>query len=149
MVDVVVGFEATRAFASFEDPELRSRSNRLARLNSEFMNLCTRLRALHTFTGRLNAADSDTASFLKPQCLALAGLIAVRGDVSCLDETYVNRRVQKIMKFRSDFLSEADCARKSIEGHVSDSELLNFDTTAELLYEFASEYIRYAQTYVS
>lgn len=46
-VDDIVGFEANRAFASFEDPHIRARSRRLARLNSEFMNACTRLHALH------------------------------------------------------------------------------------------------------
>ncbi|WP_258400192.1 FUSC family protein, partial [Burkholderia multivorans] len=31
-VDEIVGFEANRAFASFEDPHMRARSRRLARL---------------------------------------------------------------------------------------------------------------------
>ena len=58
-VDDIVGFEANRAFASFEDPHIRARSRRLARLNSEFMNACTRLHALHQLVKRLRANGSD------------------------------------------------------------------------------------------
>lgn len=38
LVDEIVGFEATRTLAAFEDPAMRSRSEHLGRLSSEFMD---------------------------------------------------------------------------------------------------------------
>ena len=80
-VDDIVGFEANRAFASFEDPHIRARSRRLARLNSEFMNACTRLHALHQLVKRLRANGSDAVlDALAPHVDALAQRFAALRD---------------------------------------------------------------------
>ena len=58
LVDEIVGFEATRTFAAFEDPAMRSRSQHLGRLNGEFMDACARLHALHQLLKRLRASGA-------------------------------------------------------------------------------------------
>ena len=55
----IVGFEAARSVAVFENPETRMRSGRLARLNSEFMSASTRFHALHQLMNRLRANGFD------------------------------------------------------------------------------------------
>ena len=80
-VDDIVGFEANRAFASFDPIHIRARSRRLARLNSEFMNACTRLHALHQLVKRLRANGSDAVlDALAPHVDALAQRFAALRD---------------------------------------------------------------------
>src|ERR1700754_4510759 len=47
LIAEIVGFESMRSAAIFETPEVRMRTRRLARLNSEFMTLSTRFYALY------------------------------------------------------------------------------------------------------
>ncbi|MGC8035706.1 FUSC family protein, partial [Salmonella enterica] len=52
---------AMRSSAIFEDPEVRLRSGRLSRMNSEFMALSTRVHALHQLMNRLHANPAPSA----------------------------------------------------------------------------------------
>ncbi|AIP06016.1 fusaric acid resistance protein [Burkholderia pseudomallei MSHR338] len=83
-VDGIVGFEATRAFATFEDPYIRARSRRLARLNSEFMNACARLHAFHQLLRRLRANHAaEVLTAIAPHVDALSGVLyALRADLA-------------------------------------------------------------------
>ncbi|BAN27771.1 FUSC family protein [Caballeronia insecticola] len=149
-IDSVVGFEATRAFASFEDPEVRSRSRRLARLNNTFMGLCTRLHALHRFVAtaresRRCSAIDRVASY----CEELAHTLAVSRDIGFIDDAYIERKAALVSGFRLRLAEQIDIDRRALERTASADELLDFDTATQLLSGFISEYSNYVRVYVS
>ncbi len=77
----VVGFEAARSMAVFEDPDTRMRSGRLARLNSEFMSVSSRFHALHQLMNRLRAAGAQAAiDAIEPYFREIAPLLTRNGE---------------------------------------------------------------------
>lgn len=148
-VDDIVGFEANRAFASFEDPHIRARSRRLARLNSEFMNACTRLHALHQLVKRLRANGSDAVlDALAPHVDALAQRFAALRDERQRGIAPAAGALLDLRRFHSALPKAARASRRNIEEHAPGG-LLDFDTAIELLYRFIGEYLGYADTYAS
>jgi len=119
LADGIAGFEATRTFASFEDPGMRARSRRFARINSEYSSACTRLHALHQLVKRLDAAGSALVTGTISCCLAeLPGM---------LDRLHNRARD-----------SNAECA-----------DIMADITAMELLDKFVTEFISYQETYMS
>ncbi|WP_107313087.1 FUSC family protein [Burkholderia metallica] len=148
-VDDIVGFEANRAFASFEDPHIRARSRRLARLNSEFMNACTRLHALHQLVKRLRANGSDAVlDALAPHVDALAQRFAALRDERQRGVPFATGALLDLRRFHGALPKAARASRRDIEAHAAGG-LLDFDTAIELLYRFIGEYLGYADTYAS
>ena len=148
LVDEVVGFEATRAFAAFEDPGMRSRSQVLARLNHEFMDVCARLHALHQLKKRLRdnqltrVVDSTTSYFQE-----LAHLLAEHKErrFDSSDAAGLSIRLRNIQKALP---ARMRATRRPLESTEPQS-LPDFDTAGELLYRFVAEFIRYIDTYAS
>lgn len=148
-VDDIVGFEANRAFASFEDPHIRARSRRLARLNSEFMNACTRLHALHQLVKRLRANHSDAVlDALAPHVDALAQRFAALRDERQHGIAPATGALLELRRFHGALPKAARASRRAIEDHAAGG-LLDFDTAIELLYRFIGEYLGYVDTYAS
>ncbi|WP_250441443.1 FUSC family protein [Caballeronia sp. AZ1_KS37] len=145
-IDSVIGFEATRAFASFEDPEVRSRSRRLARLNAAFMDLCTRLHALHRFlaTRRGHAVDVVAA-----YCAELATLLDVARDAGMIDEDTISRRAALVSAFGVRLNARAEADREELARTVSAQALMDFDAAVQLLSDYVSSWTYYAGAYVS
>ncbi|SAL12552.1 fusaric acid resistance protein [Caballeronia arvi] len=109
-VDEIVGFEATRGFAAYESPAMRSGHRGLAGLNSAFMDACARLHALDQSMKRASIARDALAPFLEE----LARIF----EHDALD---VHLREYK-----------ATLATR-----------LDFTTSAELLYRFVDDTLRY------
>ncbi|CAD6550593.1 p-hydroxybenzoic acid efflux pump subunit AaeB [Paraburkholderia kirstenboschensis] len=143
LVDEIVGFEATRIFAAFEDPAMRLRSHRLGRLNNEFMDACARLHALHQLLKRSHASDaSATMATIAPHLRELAALLTLRRDAS-VDVSHVSARLRE---FQAVLPRRVRQIRKQL--HEPSAELLaDFDTAAELLYRFVDECAKYSDTY--
>ncbi|ASW00622.1 FUSC family protein [Paraburkholderia aromaticivorans] len=145
LVDEIVGFEATRTFAAFEDPAMRSRSQHLGRLNSEFMDACARLHALHQLLKRLRVNGSvPIATAIKPYFHELAALMAPQPDIT-VDAARMAARLQH---FQASLPRRVRETRRPLETSPAES-LADFDTAAELLYRFVDEWIRYSGTYAS
>ena len=145
LVDEIVGFEATRTFAAFEDPAMRSRSQHLGRLNGEFMDACARLHALHQLLKRLRMNGSaPVVAAIKPYFHELAALMSpppeVTGDPS--------RTAARLRHFQASLPRRVRETRRPLEATPTES-LADFDTAAELLYRFVDEWIRYSQTYAT
>ncbi|MEM5459091.1 FUSC family protein [Paraburkholderia phytofirmans] len=145
LVDEIVGFEATRTFAAFEDPAMRSRSQHLGRLNGEFMDACARLHALHQLLKRLRMNGSaPVVAAIEPYFHELAALMSppleVTGDPS--------RTAARLRHFQASLPRRVRETRRPLEATPAES-LADFDTAAELLYRFIDEWIRYSQTYVT
>ncbi|MFM0154113.1 FUSC family protein [Paraburkholderia sediminicola] len=145
IVDEIVGFEATRTFAAFEDPAMRSRSQHLSRLNGEFMDACARLHALHQLLKRLRGSGPRRmADAITPYFRELSALLALTGDAS-VDAPRVAARMRL---FHASLPRRVRETRRPLEATPAES-LADFDTAAELLYRFVDEWIRYSETYTS
>lgn len=149
IVDEVVSFEATRSFASFEDPNIRIRSRRLARLNSGFMDMCTRLHALHQLLKRLHAAQvAPVIAAAAPYFHELSGLLVRQHNLMETDEARVANAALDLRQFQSNLPRRVRETRRSFEADAPEL-LLDFDTSMELLYRFVSDILDYTQTYAS
>lgn len=147
LVDEIVGFEATRAYAFFEDPTLRARSQHLARLNDEFMHVCARLHALRQLLKRLR--DDDAAIQPLSPCLnALSRALAQRQSPDETDRAYATRIARALHTLRCTLPRNVRETRRLLE-HGSPDALQDFDTTAELLYRFTTELIQYSETWAA
>jgi uncharacterized membrane protein YccC len=147
LVDDVVGFEATRAYSFFEDPTMRSRSQLLARLNSEFMNVCARLHALRQLLKRVHRG-ADAIAPLAPYFSDLAALLALRPRRGESDQAFALRLADALEVWQRTLPRNVRAARRPLESVPSDA-LQDFDTSAELMYRFTTELICYSRTYAS
>jgi len=147
LVDEIVGFEATRAYAFFEDPTLRARSQHLARLNDEFMHACARLHALRQLLKRLREDDAAVQP-LSPCLDALSTVLAQRPFADETDRAYATRIARALHTFRCTLPRHVRERRRALEQDPPDA-LQDFDTTAELLYRFTTELIQYSETYAA
>ncbi|KVO40525.1 FUSC family protein [Burkholderia ubonensis] len=148
-VDEIVGFEANRAFASFEDPHIRARSRRLARLNSEFMNACTRLHALHQLLKRLRESRADAVlAALAPHLDALARRLAALDGELKRGPARATGALLELRRIHAALPKAARASRRDLEDHAAGG-LLDFDTAVELMYRFVGEFLGYADTYAS
>lgn len=148
LVDEVVGFEATRAFAAFEDPGMRSRSQVLARLNHEFMDVCARLHALHQLRKRLR--DNPSVQVMQataPYFHELSQLLGTSGERR-FDSSDAARIAIRLKNFQSTLPASMRATRRLLESGEPQC-LPDFDTAGELLYRFVVEFIRYIDTYAS
>ncbi|ACD19163.1 FUSC family protein [Paraburkholderia phytofirmans] len=145
LVDEIVGFEATRTFAAFEDPAMRSRNQHLGRLNGEFMDACARLHALHQLLKRLRVNGSaPIVAAIKPYFDELAALMAPQLDAP----VDASRTAARLQHFQASLPRRVRETRRPLEAAPVES-LADFDTAAELLYRFVDEWIRYSLTYAS
>lgn len=145
LVDEIVGFEATRAFAAFEDPAMRLRSQHLGRLNGEFMDACARLHALHQLLKRLRANGPRwMVDAITPYFHELSELPAPSRGGS-VDASHLAARMRL---FQASLPRRVRETRRPLEAAPAES-LADFDTAAELLYRFVDEWIRYSETYAS
>ncbi|WP_250536837.1 FUSC family protein [Caballeronia sp. AZ10_KS36] len=121
LVADIVGFEATRRLAAYENPALRHQRMQLSQLNNAFMNACARLHALDQSIKRLRA---DIA------CPALAACLREFADL--LDSTDCDRHA--LMRFRT-----------SLSARLTDASQIDIVTCAELLDRLISDMDRIAQ----
>ncbi|NPT46503.1 FUSC family protein [Paraburkholderia sp. 1N] len=148
LVDGIVGFEATRAFAAFEDPGVRTRSQRLARLNSEFMDVCARLHALNQLLKRLKANGlTPVVDTIAPYFEELSALLVRRNEQNS-GASHATRAAVELRIFQVTLPRRVRQARGPLEASVPQL-LADFDTSTELLYRFVDEFIRYAETSAS
>ncbi|WP_186131829.1 FUSC family protein [Burkholderia gladioli] len=152
-VDDIVGFDAIRAYASFEDPRIRARSRRLARLNGEFVSTCTRLHALRQLHKRLvhrraQAVLAALAPHLERLAAALGALQAEGAEGMGDAAPRPAGALLDLSRQLATLPAQARESRLAIAAGTPD-DLLDFDTAIELLSRFADEFLGYAQTRAS
>jgi uncharacterized membrane protein YccC len=144
----IVGFEAARSVAVFENPETRMKSGRLARLNSEFMSASTRFHALHQLMNRLRANGSTTTvAALEPYFREVAPLLEKSGE-PVLNAADAAQAAMQLAGFKAALPKRIRVTRLKLEADP-DFALLEFDTASELLYRFVDDLLAYAETYAS
>lgn len=149
-VSQAVGLETLRTATMFEDPHMRLRGGRLARLNNEFMVLTTRYHALHQLLERLRGQDSQRVLQALEPCLDLLremlqpwkGKPLTDGDAAVLAEQIAAQRQDMMQRIRE--------ARAELREKVEDvSERLDFNTAGELLYRLVADLHDYTLTHAS
>ncbi|WP_250512812.1 FUSC family protein [Caballeronia sp. INDeC2] len=147
-VSDIVGFEAARSVAVFENPESRMRGGRLARLNSEFMSASTRFHALHQLMNRLREnASATTIAALEPFFREVPPLFSLSGEPvrNAADAAHA---AAQLRDYKAALPKRVRAARAALETNP-DFAQLEFDTATELLYRFVDDMLAYADTYAS
>jgi uncharacterized membrane protein YccC len=145
----IVGLEAARSVAVFEDPDTRMRSGRVARLNGEFMSVSTRFHALHQLMNRLRADSAETTNAtvdaLEPYFREVAPLLSAAG-APVNNAADAAHAATQLDAFKAALPRRIRATRLALDPATN---LLEFDTAAELLYRFVDDLHAYAQTYAS
>lgn len=147
LVDDIVGLEAARKFVAYEAAAKRDQTRRLARLNSEFMDACARLHAMHQLLRRLGIGDSHhVIDALTPHLTELAGLLTAldTADNPALAKDAASFAAH-LRHFQRHLTTQLQADRYALDGNPP-SLLADFDTASELLSRFVDDLIRHAAT---
>ncbi|WP_111495580.1 FUSC family protein [Marinobacter bohaiensis] len=143
-----VGLEASRSASAIEDPHTRLRSRRLQHLNHAFLGLLTRFNALHRQLRRLREESLEPVIESLSPCLELvAGLLQPWPD-SLMSPQEAGQFADALEQARAPLMQRIRQSRRALlAGGASESELLEFNTAAELLYRFAETLHAYARAH--
>jgi uncharacterized membrane protein YccC len=145
----IVGLEAMRSFAVFEDPRTRMRSGRLSRLNTEFMNTSTRFHALHQLMNRIRAnGQRQVLDAIEPYFREVSPLLLKRNGEPVRNAADAEHAAAQLQAFKEALPRRIRETRTALETRAGVA-LLDFDTASELLYRFVDEMHAYALTYAS
>lgn len=148
LLDEFVGFEFTRGMAVVDDHEIRMRSGRLARLNSEFITAWTRFHTLQRSIDRLRAADViGPIEALESNLDELATLLSNSGETT-LVAADAAQLAEQLDRYKVA-LRQGICETPRELGGRRGRSMLEFDTTSELLCLFVDAMHEYALTYAS
>lgn len=149
----IIGLEALRSAAIFEDPEIRLRSGRLTRMNSEFMALSTRVHALHQLMNRLRTSSAASArqviDAISPYFREVQPLLTRQGGEFVMTATDAADAALKLGRYQQELPRRVRATRTAQAPGFSDEALLDFDTATELLYRVIDELHAYTLTYAS
>ena len=151
----IIGLEALRSSAIFEDPEIRLRSGRLTRMNSEFMALSTRVHALHQLMNRLHDSRNPSAQLvidaISPYFREVQPLLTRSGGEPVMTAIDAADAALKLESYKQE-LPRRVRATRDAHTHaqeLDDDAVLDFDTASELLYRVIEELHAYTLTYAS
>jgi len=151
----IIGLEALRSSAIFEDPEIRLRSGRLTRMNSEFMALSTRVHALHQLMNRLHDSRNPSAQLvidaISPYFREVQPLLTRSGGEPVMTAVDAADAALKLESYKQE-LPRRVRATRDAHTHaqeLDDDAVLDFDTASELLYRVIEELHAYTLTYAS
>jgi uncharacterized membrane protein YccC len=148
----IIGLEALRSSAVFEDPEIRLRSGRLTRMNGEFMALSTRVRALHQLMNRLHANPSPGAPLvidaISSYFKEVQPLLTRDSGEPVMSAADAADAALKLEAYKRELPRRVRATRGALQLE-SDSDMLDFDTASELLYRVIEELHAYTLTYAS
>ncbi|MCA1322545.1 FUSC family protein [Herbaspirillum sp. alder98] len=148
----IIGLEALRSSAIFEDPEIRLRSGRLSRMNSEFMALSTRVHALHQLLNRLHANPAPGAKIvidaLSPYFREVQPLLTRSSGEPVMSAVDAADAGLKLEEYKRELPRRVRATRDALPAD-SDSVMLDFDTASELLYRVIDDLHAYTLTYAS
>jgi uncharacterized membrane protein YccC len=145
----VVAVETLSSVAVFEDWGTRRRAGRVAQLNTDFMNVSTRFRALHQWLGRLRGQGNADAVEAIETCLRdVPALLALPDNKPVRTAADASHAEAQLRGFVAILPGRLAYTRERLS-HLPDEALLEFDTATELLERFVVEMLAYTQTYAS
>ncbi|SDH38343.1 FUSC family protein [Pseudomonas panipatensis] len=145
-----VGLENLRNVTAFEDPHMRLRSGRLARLNSEFMQMNTRFHALQRLLDRLRERRAEAVLEVLMPCLIEVGELLTGWHGRPLRDADAARLAGQLERCRQQLMPNIREARaKLAHACPREADQLDFETAAELLFRFTGDIHDYALTHAS
>ncbi|WP_183379364.1 MULTISPECIES: FUSC family protein [unclassified Herbaspirillum] len=149
----IIGLEAMRSSAIFEDPEIRIRSGRLTRMNSEFMALSTRVHALHQLMNRLHAsktpATETVITEISPYFREVQPLLTRHTGEPVMSAVDAGEAALQLDRYKQTLPRRVRATRTTLATTLTDEAMLDFDTASELLYRVVEELHAYTLTYAS
>ncbi len=146
LVGDVITLESIRSAGALEDPEVRVRSQRLRKLNSEFMAASTTFHSFHQILKRLTRQPTPAGQALTTLYESL-GKTLVSGDIprSAHEAKLSARRIAAAQVLLSRRVRDMRL------GHfpAGADTTLDFDTAAALLSRFLREMHAYTRTYAA
>lgn len=148
LVRAVVSLESIRSAAVLEDPEARSRSLRLRKINSEFMAVSTTFHSFHQLLGRLTRSAAPAGRAMKKIYASLGQALATTED-SPRSANEAGMSARRIAAFRIILAQEVSSVKKSSPELNEPENLMDFETALALLRRFLRELHGYTKTYAS
>lgn len=145
-----VELDNLRNASAFEDPRIRLRSGRLARMNNEFMTLSTRFHALYQLLQRQQAsAGGLVIEALAPGKALVRELLEPLGERP-FDESEAARLAARLESAKDELMQRIrDGRAQLLAQQPEDAQILEYNTAAELLFRFTDDLHSYAQTHAS
>ncbi|GAB2922482.1 FUSC family protein [Paraburkholderia jirisanensis] len=145
----VIGLEAMRSAAVFEDWGVRLRAGRITRLNNEFMQVSTRFHALCQLLNRTRLhGDSTVCTALEALFRELAPLLTRADGEPVHTAADAGQATAKLAVLKHELPARLRALR-AMPGGRTERGLLDFDTAGELFLRFVDEMHAYTQTYAS
>jgi uncharacterized membrane protein YccC len=146
----VIAFEALRDAAYFENPDARVRSGRLRLFNSEFMAATTSIHMLHQMMQRLRRRRCHHAlEQLARLYRELSDVLLPEGGPMPATAAEAAPLARKLGEYRDTLPPRIAAAREAVARDADASELLDFDSAADLLQRFAADMHHYTESYAS
>jgi len=146
-----VSLENLRNASAFEDPRIRVRSGRFARMNNEFMVLSTRYHAFYQLLQRLqsSAAGREVFEVLQP-CLAdISSVLAPLSERLLMDQDAA-AQAERLAACKHALMPQIREGRQQLSIKAIGEELmLDYNTAAELLFRFVDDLHNYCLTQAS
>ncbi|QLF92780.1 FUSC family protein [Pseudomonas sp. ABC1] len=147
-VSEAVGLEAMRSASVFEDPHMRMRNRRLARMNSEFMSLTTRFHAFSQLLERLR--EQGREALLEQIRHCAKPFIALLGPLRDKPLTPEGASALAVeLERMSERLRQDIREVRSELGDMPPEALLDFNSCVELLFRLLDDLHAYALTHAS
>ncbi|WP_115720069.1 FUSC family protein [Gallaecimonas mangrovi] len=134
-----VGLENMRSASAVEDPNTRLRNRRLIHLNNDFLGLLTRFNGLHRQLNRLHEHELEMViAALAPALESVKAELAPWPDQS-MNAKEAGDMAEKLEAFLPQLMQCIREARQQFVAQYSEhAMLLEFNTTAELLFQFCA-----------
>jgi len=143
-VDETITLDAQLRYAAYETPAMRAQSRRLARLNSEFLDACARLHALHQLLRRVLANDGAALVALISTPLDALAILLRTHDSLNHDAEFAG----SLQRFQAGTQATIRAGRARMESDAP-ALLPDFDTAVELLFRFVDDFARYTRTHAA
>lgn len=146
-----VSLENLRNASAFEDPRIRVRSGRFARLNNEFMVLSTRYHALYQLLQRLQETEAGkgVVEVLQP-CITDIHNALTPFTERLLMDTDAQIQAKNLERAKQELMPQIREARQTLAMKgAGESLMLDYNTAAELLFRFLDDLHNYCLTQAS
>ncbi len=145
-----VGLENLRNASAFEDPRVRLRRGRLARLNNEFMVLSTRYHAVYRLLQRIQEANEEDVQAALQPCIAEVITLLEPLSKRILLDSEAAQQAERLCASQKELMQQIRAARQQLAMKApTDAQMLDFDTAAELLFRFTNDLHSYFLTQAS
>ncbi len=145
----IYSLESFRASAVMENDDSKQKRLVISDMNNEFIAVSTTFHALEELLRRQqNNGHPEVSTVLIAMYRLLSDAITLAGK-SARNEQEASLIANQLQVYCDDFNQNLNAYRMQLPSNISERELLDFETGAELLLRLADELLAYARTYAS